>query len=325
MNRHRPTNRVPGIYLPKDWQVAETEVTPESVYLNRRHFLKGMGALGLSALAAAQSSGFTNPAMAWGQTVPDTGGLSPSKTNAVTPESLATGFNNFYEFTPVKTEVKNMAGNLDTQGWTIKVGGLVRKPKTLDVEKVLRTIQKEERIYRLRCVETWTATIPWTGFPLKDLIALCEPLSKARHVAFKTFVDPNIAPGQKSRFWEPWPYVEGLRMDEALHDLTFIAVGMYGRELPAQNGAPLRLVVPWKYGFKSIKSIAAIEFTEREPNTFWQTMQPLEYDFLANVDPKVPYARWNQNVERVLTTGEDITLPTRLFNGYAGQVASLYA
>jgi sulfoxide reductase catalytic subunit YedY len=202
------------------------------------------------------------------------------------------------------------------------VGGLVRKPQLLDAEKLVRKMPAEDRIYRLRCVETWSVVVPWTGFPLKVLIDQLEPLSGARYVKFTTFLDPNIARGQRSRFWEPWPYTEGLTLEEATHDLTFVATGIYGHSLPPHHGAPLRLVVPWKYGFKSIKSIVRIEFTKEEPETFWQSVSPLEYDFPANVIPHQPYARWHQEFERI--PGQEETFKTELFNGYAEQVAHIY-
>ncbi len=303
-----PIQKAPALYLPPEWNVPESEVTLENVYLNRRKFLEGLGHASLAVMA-----GWVLPSVAPAQT---------SKKDAVTPESLTGGFNNFYEFTPDKARVRQLAKQLPLEGWAIRVTGLVKKPQVLPVADLIRKWDQEERIYRLRCVETWSAVIPWRGFPLQKLIQLCEPLSSARYVKFKTFVIPNIAPGQKSRFWEPWPYVEGLSLAEAMHDLSFMATGMYGHPLNPQNGAPIRLVVPWKYGFKSIKSIVEMEFTREAPRTFWQDMSPLEYDFEANVLPQVPYARWHQSVETLL--GENKTVPTLPYNGYADQVASLY-
>lgn len=301
-------NNAPALYLPRDWEIPESEVTLEDVYLNRRTFLEGLGHAGLAVMA-----GWMLPAPLSAQI---------SKENAVTPESLTGRFNNFYEFTPNKSRVRHLAQQLPLEGWSIRVTGLVKKPRVLAVADLMRKINQEERIYRLRCVETWSAVIPWTGFPLRKLIEQAEPLASARYVKFSTFVYPNIAPGQKSRFWEPWPYVEGLSLAEAMHDLSFMATGMYGHALNPQNGAPIRLVVPWKYGFKSIKSIVEMEFTRTAPRIFWQDMSPLEYDFEANVVPEIPYARWHQNVETRL--GEEKAVPTLLYNGYAGQVASLY-
>lgn len=319
----------PGIHIPPSWEVAESTVTPEEIYLDRRKFLAGLGKVGLAAFIGCTLPGWMELPRAWGQVAPDRrsagAGQGPelNGSNPVpTAESLTSRYNNFYEFTMDKSWVHVLAQALRTEDWTIRVEGLVKKPHLLNVESLLRRMPQEERIYRLRCVETWSATIPWMGFPLRDLVNLLDPLPSARFVRFKTFLNPNWAPGQKDRFWEPWPYVEGLRLDEALNDLAFIAVGMYGHPLHPQNGAPIRLVVPWKYGFKSIKSIVAIEFTRQAPTTFWQSMSPLEYDFWANVNPSVPYARWHQGMERVLGTGD--TVATQPFNGYAGQVAGLY-
>ena len=301
-----------AIHKTPSWSIPESRVTPEAIYLDRRDFLKGLGKVGLAAFALSASSQWW-PGWARAQT---------SRKDTVTPESLTGRFNNFYEFTPDKSRVRQLAKALPLEGWAIRVKGLVKKPQTFGVEDLIRKISQEERVYRLRCVETWSAVIPWTGFPLRKLIEMSAPLSKARYVKFTTFLNPNIAPGQKDRFWEPWPYVEGLSLAEATNDLAFMATGIYGHGLNPQNGAPIRLVVPWKYGFKSIKSIVEMEFTREAPRTFWQNMSPLEYDFEANVVPEVPYARWHQSVETLL--GEDKTVPTLPYNGYADQVASLY-
>ena len=241
----------------------------------------------------------------------------------VTSEVLTSRYNNFYEFGTNKSDISFLAKKLPVENWKIKIEGLVHEPRILDVDKIVQTMSLEQRVYRLRCVETWSAIIPWSGFPLRELIKMSSPLSTARYIKFKTFVDPNIAPGQKNRFWEPWPYVESLSMSEAMHNLAFVAVGMYGHQLNPQNGAPIRLVVPWKYGFKSIKSIDVIEFVKDRPNTFWQTVSPLEYDFWANVEPDVPYAKWDQRFEVLL--GKTKKEKTMLYNGYAAQVAKLYS
>jgi sulfoxide reductase catalytic subunit YedY len=304
----RPIQKAPALYLPPEWDLPESEVTLENVYLNRRKFLEGMGHATLAVMA--------------GGLLPVPARARTSTKDAVTPESLTGGFNNFYEFTPDKARVRHMAKALPLAGWSIHIKGLVQQSRLVDVADLIRKFDREQRIYRLRCVETWSAVIPWTGFPLRKLIELAQPLSEARFVKFTTFINPNIAPGQKDRFWEPWPYVEGLSLAEAMHDLSFMATGMYGHSLNPQNGAPIRLVVPWKYGFKSIKSIVAMEFTRAAPRTFWQDMSPLEYDFEANVAPQVPYARWHQSVETRL--GENRTVATLPYNGYANQVASLY-
>jgi sulfoxide reductase catalytic subunit YedY len=304
------------IHLKQPWELPEQQVTPEEVYLKRRDFLKTMGRASLGAAALLMLPPGLSRLWATTNNAPAPPPLTPS------PESTVSRYNNFYEFGTVKDKIWKLAEALNTDGWQIEVGGLVRKPQILDAEKLIRKMPVEDRIYRLRCVETWSVVVPWTGFPLKVLIDQLEPLSGARYVKFTTFLDPNIARGQRSRFWEPWPYTEGLTLEEATHDLTFVATGIYGHSLPPNHGAPLRLVVPWKYGFKSIKSIVKIEFTKEEPETFWQSVSPLEYDFPANVVPHQPYARWHQEFERI--PGQEETFKTELFNGYAEQVAHLY-
>ena len=311
------------------WEIKEREVTPEPVYRDRREFLKRMGIVTLGAAAWTAFPGLFGVARALAQTQ----GSSPSvkqnpkvqdgnKSPAVTPEAIVSQYNNFYEFGVQKDNIWRLAKAMETKDWTLSVGGSVDKPQVLDVEKLIREMPLEDRVYRLRCVETWSAVIPWRGFPLRDLILRCSPKSNARYVKLQTFLDPNFAAGQKNRFWEPWPYTEGLTMEEAMHPLTFVAVGMYGHPLPPQNGAPIRLVIPWKYGFKSIKSIASIEFTEEQPEIFWQGVSPLEYDFWANVEPDKPYARWDQKFERLI--GQEEPVPTLPYNGYAEEVAGLY-
>jgi sulfoxide reductase catalytic subunit YedY len=304
------------VRLKQPWKLPEQQVTPEEVYLKRRDFLKTMGRVSLGAAALLMLPPGLSRLWAATNDAPSSPFLTPSS------ESTVSRYNNFYEFGTVKDRIWKLAESLDTSGWQIEVGGLVRKPQMLDAEKLIRKMPVEDRIYRLRCVETWSVVVPWTGFPLKVLIDQLEPLSGARYVKFTTFLDPNIARGQRSRFWEPWPYTEGLTIEEATHDLTFMATGIYGHSLPPHHGAPLRLVVPWKYGFKSIKSIVKIEFTKEEPETFWQSVSPLEYDFPANVIPHRPYARWHQEFERI--PGQEETFKTELFNGYAKQVAHLY-
>ncbi|MBT7682126.1 MAG: protein-methionine-sulfoxide reductase catalytic subunit MsrP [Nitrospina sp.] len=301
-----------SIKIPKSWQISEQEVTPEDIYLRRREFLGTSLKLGSATMAAIYGfSPFTN---GW-SAEPEQ--FSPS---TITPEIIASRFNNFYEFGVEKQEIWKSSRKLQTEGWRIEVGGLVKNPQTLEFETL--KFPEEERIYRLRCVEAWSVVIPWIGFPLRLLIDKLEPLASARYIKFTTFLDPIIAPGQKKRFWEPWPYTEGLRLDEARHDLTFMATGIYGHPLPNQHGAPLRLVIPWKYGFKSIKSIARIEFTREEPETFYTSLSPLVYDFDANVHPDIPYARWHQAFERI--PGQEETVKTLPYNGYANQVAGLY-
>jgi len=318
-----------AIKIPDQWEIKETAVTPEFAYRDRREFLKRMGIVTLGAAAWTAFPNLLGVARALAQTENSSPlqkfiqkGQGVGKTS-ITPESLVGRYNNFYEFGVQKDSIWRLTEAMETEDWTLSVGGLVDKPQVLDVEKLVRRMTLEDRIYRLRCVETWSAIIPWRGFPLRDLIRLLSPKSSARYVKLKTFLNPNIAAGQKNRFWEPWPYTEGLTLKEAMHPLTFVAVGMYGHSLPPQNGAPIRLVIPWKYGFKSIKSIVSIEFTEEQPEIFWQGVSPLEYDFWANVEPEKPYARWNQQFERLI--GQEELVPTLPYNGYAKEVAGLYA
>lgn len=245
-----------------------------------------------------------------------------------TSKTDATSYNNFYEFGADKNDPAANAGALTTTPWSVKVDGLVAKPATYALEDILKPVTLEERIYRLRCVEGWSMVIPWIGFPLADLIQRVEPLGSAKYVAFETLVRPDEMSGQRGLFQPlPWPYLEGLRLDEAKHPLTILAVGMYGETLPNQNGAPLRLVVPWKYGFKSIKSIVRISFVEEQPPTSWQTSQPGEYGFFSNVNPEVDHPRWTQATERRIGEGSGLFAkrrPTLMFNGYGDEVAHLY-
>ncbi|MZH15381.1 MAG: protein-methionine-sulfoxide reductase catalytic subunit MsrP [Nitrospinae bacterium] len=300
------------IKTPKDWELPNQEITPEDIYLRRREFLSTT--LKFSAAALVSMQPFPSPLQA--------AEINPPEKAEYTPESIASRFNNFYEFGVEKDQLWKSARKLQTENWTIEVGGLVKKPKTLEVDSLIHRFPEEERVYRLRCVEAWSVVIPWLGFPLRLLIDQLEPLPSARYVKFTTFLLPNIALPQKNRFWEPWPYTEGLTLEEARHDLTFMATGIYGHPLPGQHGAPIRLVVPWKYGFKSIKSIVGIDFTDKMPETFYTSLSPLEYDFSANVNPAIPYARWHQAFERI--PGKEETEETLLYNGYAEQVASMY-
>jgi sulfoxide reductase catalytic subunit YedY len=318
-----------GIKIFTDWDIPENNITPEEIYLNRRKFLGNVGKLGGNILALSTLSNLLNPKEVFSANSFSNESISQNENNLtdlrdkITSEALTSSYNNFYEFGTNKSDISFLAKKLPVENWKIKVEGLVHEPRILDVDKIIQAMPLEQRVYRLRCVETWSAIIPWSGFPLRELIKMSSPLSTARYIKFKTFVDPNIAPGQKNRFWEPWPYVESLSMSEAMHNLAFVAVGMYGHQLNPQNGAPIRLVVPWKYGFKSIKSIDVIEFVKDRPNTFWQTVSPLEYDFWANVEPDVPYAKWDQRFEVLL--GKTKKEKTMLYNGYAAQVAKLYS
>jgi len=301
--------------------IKSSELTSHDLILRRREFLRGAGWVAAGAvlaptLACGAEGEAPAPALAAGV---DT---NPFRTDEE-PTSFedATRYNNFYEFGTDKSDPKKYAGSLRTRPWSIAITGEVGKPGTIDLDDFLRPHTVEERIYRLRCVEAWSMVIPWSGIPLGEIIKRFEPTSGARYVAFKTLLDPEQMPGQRSRVLD-WPYVEGLRIDEAVHPLTILATGMYGRELPNQNGAPLRLVVPWKYGFKSIKSIVEIRLTRTEPPTSWNLRAPREYGFFANVNPAVDHPRWSQKRERRI--GEFRKRSTLLFNGYADQVAHLY-
>lgn len=315
-------------------KLTENDVTDESVYRQRRQLLKSMGFIGASALLSSSATAD----WFWEDDDKKKQVLKPlsfsessefSTDEKLTPFEKATSYNNFYEFGTDKSDPADHAGELVTDPWTLKVDGLVEKPITLDAAALTSKFALEERIYRLRCVEAWSMVIPWIGFELASLLKAARPLSSARYVAFQTLYDPSQMPGQKSRFVGggiDYPYVEGLRMDEAMHPLTLMAVGIYGKTLPTQNGAPIRLVTPWKYGFKSIKSIVRVTLTDKQPPTTWNRLAPQEYGFYANVNPAVAHPRWSQASERRITTGGLLSqdrIPTQPFNGYK-EVASLY-
>ena len=301
--------------------IKSSEITSYDLFLRRREFLRGAGwALAGAALAPTLACGAEDEARL--PTPTARADTDPFRTDE-TPTSFedATRYNNFYEFGTDKSDPRRYAGSLRTRPWSVAISGEVAKPGTIDLDDLLRPHTREERIYRLRCVEAWSMVIPWLGIPLAKILERFEPTSHARYVAFKTLLDPEQMPGQRSHVLD-WPYVEGLRIDEAMHPLTILATGMYGQELPNQNGAPLRLVVPWKYGFKSIKSIVEIRLTRSEPATSWNRQAPREYGFYANVNPDVDHPRWSQKRERRI--GELLKRPTLPFNGYADQVAALY-
>jgi sulfoxide reductase catalytic subunit YedY len=290
--------------------IASSEITPESAYLDRREFLKEAGLIGVAT--ASFLAGAPRSARGQGQDL---------KAELTSWED-ATSYNNFYEFGTDKEDPKANAQNFRTKPWTVKVDGLVHKPASYQLEDFVKPHTLEERVYRHRCVEAWSMVIPWLGFPMADLIKRVEPMGSAKYVEFTTLHDPKQMPGQRIPVLE-WPYVEGLRLDEAMHPLTIFAVGLYGKTLPNQNGAPLRHVVPWKYGFKGCKSIVRIRFTDKEPRTAWNVAAPEEYGFYANVNPTVDHPRWSQARERVV--GKIRRRETQMFNGYADQVSSLYA
>ena len=292
---------------------ATRDITGPDVYLRRREFLTG---------AAVIAGAAWIPGCSRDEGLALAASTEPAEPDAVTPKDKATGYNNFYEFGTDKTDPAQNAGSLRTRPWTIAVEGEVAKPGTIAIEDVLTAFPRQERVYRLRCVEAWSMVIPWLGFPLGDFLKRFEPTSRAKFVHFETLVDPEQMPGQKRDVLE-WPYREGLRIDEAMHPLAILATGMYGTDLPNQNGAPLRLVVPWKYGFKSGKSIVKVRLAERLPYTTWAASAPDEYGFYANVNPDVDHPRWSQRRERRI--GEFAKRPTLPFNGYADEVASLYA
>ncbi len=299
------------------------KITPEHVYFTRRQFLAATGALLATAVitSACRTTGLNQP----GAQSFCSGATSPAsvdeKGNKVTACNDMVTYNNYYEFTQDK-EVASLAKDFKTSPWTVEVGGLVNNPGTYSVEDLLRKYPPQDRIYRMRCVEGWSMVIPWRGFPLADLIRRVEPTSRAKYVAFETVYRPSEMPGQRDRVLQ-WPYVEGLRLDEALNPLTMLVVGLYGKDLPNQDGAPLRLVVPWKYGFKGIKSIVKIKFVEAQPPTTWNISAPNEYGFYSNVNPEVDHPRWSQKTERRI--GEFFKRKTLMFNGYADWVGSLYA
>ena len=302
----------------ESWMVAERDATPESIFLNRRAFLAGGLAIGAAGFAPGARAADADPSAA----------LYPAKRNpaytieqAVTPEAVNTNYNNFYEFGTSK-HIAEAAQALRVRPWTVTIDGMVDKPREVAVDDLIKAMTLEERLYRHRCVEAWSMAVPWTGFPLKALVDYAKPLGSAKYIQFTTFLDPKMAPGQKSFFY-PWPYVEGVTMAEAANDLAFVVTGAYGKPLPNPMGAPLRLALPWKYGFKSAKSIVKISFTDKKPATFWEGLASNEYGFWANVNPAVPHPRWSQASEEVLGTNE--RRPTVIFNGYADKVAALYA
>jgi methionine sulfoxide reductase catalytic subunit len=304
--------------------IPSSEITPEGVYLNRRQFMKGAAALSAaSLLAACGAPGGSAPVA---ETTGTEGGATAVPTFTPAPDNLTSehdilNYNNFFEFTQDKERVAALAQDLVISPWQVAVGGLVRNPGVYDVDDLKRLFDPEERIYRLRCVETWSMVIPWLGFPLHKLLQAVEPLAEAQFVRFETLYDPEQMPGQRTDWYE-WPYVEGLRLDEAMHDLTLLATGLYGKDLQPQNGAPIRLVVPWKYGFKSIKSIVKIDLVAEQPVSLWEKASPQEYGFYANVNPTVPHPRWSQATERRI--GEVRRRKTEMFNGYEAEVAHLY-
>ena len=306
----------------RGWEIPEHQATPESVFLNRRAFMGG---------AAGAAAALTLPSAAQAQRVTDvpdpSAALYPFKRNAkyvidreLTDEAKNANYNNFYEFGTSKT-IASAAQALKLRPWTVKIDGMVEKPIEIGLDDLLKAMPLEERLYRLRCVEAWSMTIPWSGFALAELVKFAKPLGSAKYLQMETFLDKAVAPGQRQS-WYPWPYTEGLTIAEATNELAFMATGCYGHPLPKQHGAPLRLAVPWKYGFKSVKSITRFHFTDKRPKTYWEALQAQEYGFWANVNPEVAHPRWSQATEQVL--GKSERVPTLLFNGYGEFVADMY-
>ena len=312
----------PTIRTPRSWELAAREISDERIWLCRRELLQA-GALGAAAVAGVPLLGARGAAAAAEpRALSATREARYSSDETPTDRDDATSYNNFYEFGTDKEDPAKYAQGLVTRPWSLTIEGEVARPGIVDLEDLLKPHALVERVYRLRCVEAWSMVIPWIGIPLGDVIRKLEPTSRAKYVEFRTLLDPEQMPGQRRPVLN-WPYREGLRMDEAMHPLALLAVGMYGHELPNQNGAPLRLVVPWKYGFKSIKSIVSIRLLEQQPVTSWSESAPREYGFYANVNPAVDHPRWSQKRERRI--GEFLKRPTLPFNGYAEEVASLYA
>jgi methionine sulfoxide reductase catalytic subunit len=292
----------------RGWEIPERLVTPEALVMGRRTALAAAGAIALTMPAVAQQAGAMTPNPKY----------PPGR--AITPEKDATTYNNYYEFSDGKNLWK-AAQAMKMQPWSIEIGGEVKQPRTISIDDLLKQVQLEERVYRHRCVEAWAMTVPWTGFPLSQLLKIAEPLGSAKYVVFETGQDTKSMEGLESPFY-PWPYIEGLAIDEAANDVAFVSTGMYGKPLPPQNGGPIRLTLPWKYGFKSAKALAKITFGQKQPVNFWQAIQPSEYGFWANVNPAVAHPRWSQASERLLGTNEAV--PTQIYNGYGEFVASLY-
>jgi sulfoxide reductase catalytic subunit YedY len=305
----------------RGWELPESEATPEAAFLARRDFVKAIAAgpiLAAGLAGSARAAVASDPSAA----------LYPAKRDprytldrSITPAKYSEHYNNFYEFGSEKS-IADLAQALPIRPWTIRIDGMVEKPFTIGFDDLLKKVTLEERLYRHRCVEAWAMAVPWTGFPMSAFLDLAKPLSSAKYVRMETFLDPAVAPGQKE-VWYPWPYIEGMTMFEARNPLAFLVTGMYGKPVPKQDGAPLRLVLPWKYGFKSAKSIVRVSFTDARPKTFWSVVVPSEYGFWANVNPAVPHPRWSQASERVL--GTDKRVPTQIWNGYGEYVAAMYA
>ncbi len=310
---------VPSVIRRPDGWLPEKAVTSEEAFFNRRHFVKRLGLAGAGLLAGRFASGAEGDPYGKGYPHPRNKEFDPGW--KLTDEKTASTYNNFYEFT-LRKDVHRHVARFQTTPWKIEIGGLVEKPLTIDAMELVATMPLEERVYRFRCVEAWAMIVPWTGFPFSKLAALVQPKAEAKFVRFITASKPDQMPGIAENPEYPWPYFEGLRMDEAMHPLTWVATGVYGKPLAKQFGAPVRLVVPWKYGYKSAKSLVKIEFIAQQPKTFWETLQPVEYPFESNVNPEVPHPRWSQATERMIDSGDRVK--TKKYNGYGDGVGRLY-
>jgi sulfoxide reductase catalytic subunit YedY len=304
----------------RGWELPESAATPEAVYMNRRTLLAGMGMAAIGG-ALPFSTAFGQEADPSAKLYPVTKNPKYTLDRPITEEKLATTYNNFYEFGSHKSVYRDAQKRLKVRPWTVKIEGMVDKPMELGIDDLMAKMPLEERLYRHRCVETWSMAVPYSGFPLKALVDLAKPQSGAKYLVMQTLSNPAIFPGQRE-FYYPWPYTEGLTMAEAVHELSFIATGLYGKPIVPQNGAPLRLATPWKYGFKHVKSIVSFNFSDKRPVTFWEKLIPSEYGFWANINPQVPHPRWSQATEKLL--GSDDRIPTLLYNGYGEFVADLY-
>ena len=321
---------------PKPWQNERSPITPKRLYFNRRRFIKSLVGVSLGATTFSLTGCQNSASKKELQDSLKQSKISPLAMNPnfasvdrpITDKSLAGSYNNFYEFGGNKSIWLN-AQNLPTENWKVEVTGLVKTPQTYDLDEIKKRFPIEERIYRFRCVEAWSMVLPWVGFPMKELIKAVEPTSQAKFVRFTSFYDENIMPGPTLSFRTlPWPYTEGLRIEEMANELAFFAIGIYGEELPKQHGAPIRAVLPWKYGFKGAKSIVKVEFLAEQPATYWHSLIPNEYGFIANVNPNVPHPRWSQATEKFISDGPDLSWEikeTLLYNGYEEYVGELYS
>ncbi|MCY4311041.1 MAG: protein-methionine-sulfoxide reductase catalytic subunit MsrP [Rhodospirillaceae bacterium] len=311
------------VHRRRGWEIHDSQITPESVFLQRRQLAKVLaaGPIVAAAWAVLGPTGGVGGGGGSASLYPVKRNLKYKVDRPLTPERIATTYNNFYEFGSHK-RIYQTAQRLKLRPWMITIDGAVERPMKFDIDDLLKRMPLEERVYAHRCVEAWSMVVPWSGFSLKALVDLAKPLGKAKYLVMQSFQDPKVAPGQRQT-WYPWPYTEGLTMFEAVNELSFVVTGLYGKPVPKQNGAPLRLAVPWKYGFKHVKSIVRFHFAEKRPISFWEKLQRREYGFWANVNPKVDHPRWSQASERDIATGKRI--PTKIWNGYGDYVASMYA